>query len=72
VAGHDQGIRRAGGVQRLPQAAERQQRFVQVRLRYHQQVDVARQLEMLKPIVKEMHRAAELALGQAAGQVPIG
>ena len=36
-----------------------------------QQIDVARQLEMLKPIVEQVDRRAEAALGEPAGQVAI-
>ena len=35
----------------------------------HEQIDVAHQIEMLKPVVQHVHRASEPALGDAAGHV---
>ena len=38
----------------------------------HQQIDVARQRKMLKPIVEDVNGRAQTAFGQAAGQKAIG
>ena len=51
----------AAGGQRLAQTAGRQRPIAQVVLATQQQIDVALELEMLKPIVQQVDRRAELA-----------
>ena len=73
VAGGDQ--RRVGGarrVERLAQPAGRQRPILQIVVGDQQQIDVARQLEMLKAVVEQVDGGAELVLGEAAGEIAIG
>ena len=44
-------------------------RSSKIRGRRHQQVHVPRELQMLEPVVEQVHRAAEPRLGQAPGQI---
>ena len=70
--GDERGIR--GGRRRDPfaQPSNRQRPIREVVLRREQQIDVPRQLEVLKPIVQEMDGDAELAFGEDAGEVAVG
>ena len=59
---HDQEVRARRGVTRLAQAAERNHAPVRnLANRRDEDVEVARQLEVLKAVVEEVHRAAELS-----------
>jgi hypothetical protein len=70
--GDERGIR--GGRRRDPfaQPSNRQRPIREVVLRREQQIDVPRQLEVLKPIVEEMDGDTELAFGEDAGEVTVG
>ena len=46
-----------------------QRAIVQIVLRNEQEIDVARQLEMLKPVVQDMDRRAKAALQHAQKQL---
>ena len=73
VAGGDQRrIGRRRRVERFAQAAGRQRPILQIVFGDEQQIDVARQLEMLKAVVEQVDGRAEAALGEAAGQIAIG
>ena len=67
--------RRIGGgrrVEPLAQTSGRHRPILQVVFGDEQQIDVARQLEVLKPIVEQVDGGAEPALGEPAGQIAIG
>ena len=71
-AHHDQHVRASGGVLRLAQPARRQHAAARDFSRCrHQHVEIARQAEMLKPVVQQVHGGAELPLGEHARQVAI-
>ena len=70
--GDQQGIRCRGGLERLAQPSPRQEPLLQVDFGYHQQVNVARQWHMLKPVVQQMHGAPERPFGKTSRQMPIG
>ena len=73
VARGDQ--RRVGGGRRLEpfaQPAGGHRPILQILFGDEQQIDVARQLEMLKPIVEQVDGGAEAPLGEPAGEIAIG
>ena len=73
VTGHDHGVGARDRVDRLaqPAAGERPRVGDVARVDQHE-VRVAREHHMLKPVVEQVDRGAEHALGEHAGEVPIG
>ena len=64
---------RAAASHRLAQPAHRHHPAIRnLTNRRHQHVQVSRQLDVLKAIVEDVDRAAELLLGERAGQIAIG
>ena len=70
---HDQKMRARGRIHRLAQPPDRNHAAIRnLADRRHQDVEVARQLEMLKPVIEDVDGAAELLLGERAGEMTIG
>jgi hypothetical protein len=66
-------MRARGGVHGLPQCPHRDHAPTRdLANRRHQHIEIPRQLDVLKPVVEDVHRAAELSLRQRAGQMSIG
>ena len=62
----------AAALQSLAQPAGRQRLILQIVLGDEQQIDVARQLEMLKPVVQQVDGRAKPAFGEPARQIAVG
>ncbi len=63
-------VRCRRGVERLTKAAEWQRARILRGVWPHEQVDVTRQIEMLKAIVEHVNRASQPALGDASSHIP--
>src|SRR5687768_15553778 len=59
---NQQRIRRCGDIERLAKTAERKRPWILGCLRRDEQIDIAHQIEMLKPVIQYVHGASEPAL----------
>ena len=73
LVGGEHGVGREQRVGRLAQPAARQRPGVglEILTRDDHQIDVPIELQVLKPVVEDVHRRAEVMFGQTAGQVAI-
>ena len=73
LVGGEDGVGREQRVGRLaqPAAGQRPRAGLQILARDDHQIDVAIELQVLEPIVEDVHRRAEVVLGETARQVAI-
>src|SRR5262249_34400877 len=69
---HEQRVRGSRAGELLAQTSRRNYAIGQVLIVYYQQIDIALEREMLKPIVQEMNGRAEPAFGKAPREIAIG
>jgi len=73
VAGRNQGsVGRPCRIDTFAQAARGHRPVLQVLFGNEEQIDIAGELEMLKPVVQEMDCRAEVPLSEPAGEIPVG